>query len=70
MLERARKKIGDGGQGNVRMRPYVDAVSRLELSRSHMVKKDERAHHGVARGGKDSPDDEAAQIALPRIDQV
>ena len=52
------------------MTTHIDALSRLELSRSHMVKKDERASHGAALSGQDSADDEAAQIALPRTYQV
>src|SRR5271154_2512477 len=45
MLERTRKQVRDGGQGYMRMRANIDPMTRLELSRPKMIKKNERADH-------------------------
>jgi hypothetical protein len=49
------------------MRPHVNSLSRRELSRTQVIKENERAHHLTPLGRQYSAYDKAAQIALPRI---
>jgi hypothetical protein len=51
----------------MRMGPYVDSMTRLELRRTHVIEEDEWAHHLAPRGGQYSAHNETAKVALPRI---
>src|ERR1700727_36604 len=70
MLERARKQISHRGECNMRMRPHVDPVTRLELRRTHVIEENEWAHHLTPLGRQHSAYHEAPKITLPRIDQL
>ena len=70
MLERSGEQIRHRGECDMRMRPDVDSLARLELRRPHVIEEDERAHHLTALGRQYSAHDEAPEITLPRIHQL
>ena len=43
MYQRAFEQIGYGGQSDMRVRPYIDRLARIETHGAHVIKKNERA---------------------------
>ena len=52
------------------MRPHVDPVTRLKLRRTHVIEENERPHHLASFGGQHPAHKEAAEITLPRLNQL
>ena len=43
------EQVGDGGEADMRVRPHVEAVSRLEFHRPHLIEEDEGPDHVALR---------------------
>ncbi len=69
MVEVAAKKIGDGAQPDMRMRPDIDALSGEQFRWPGLIEKDERPDHLPLGRGQGTPDLEPAQIAGPGDDE-
>ncbi len=70
MQEGTRKKVGNGGERNKRMRPDVNTSSRWKSSRSEVIEKDEGSNHLPCIGRQHPANHEAAEIALARVNQL
>ncbi len=62
MFDRAVEQIGDGREVDVRVRAHVDAATRGELCRAHLVEEQERPHHRAGAAGQRAVDLEPAQV--------
>src|SRR5690606_7545281 len=63
------EEIGDGGEPNVRMRTYINAIARCEQRRSHLVEEHERPDHAASLGRQRALHDESApEVTAARHD--
>src|SRR5262245_42973408 len=62
------KQIGDGRESDMRMRPHVDALTRDELDRAHLVEEDEGANHLALRVRQGPAHLEASEVSRARCD--
>ena len=67
MEDRALEQLGDGGQADMRVRTYIDALAGGEYDRAHMIEKDEGADLPPLCKGQDAAHFEVNQIGDPRI---
>ena len=61
-------QVGDRGQPDVRVRPYVDPLAEQELGRPHLVEEDERPNHLPLCRRQRPAHLETAEVAGPRHD--
>ena len=52
MHQRALEQISHRGQPDMRMRPYVNSLARIETHGAHVIKKDEWTDGAPRRGGQ------------------
>src|SRR4051812_25085363 len=66
----AGKKIGDGGQTDMRVRPHIRFMRNVgwQHERADMVEKDKGADHTALREGEHAPDRKTSEVAAPRLD--
>ena len=63
MQDCAVEQVCHRGEADMRMRAYVEALSRREVDRSEVIEEDERTHRLPRKGRQDAADDESAEIA-------
>ena len=69
VLELAAEEVGHCREADMGMRADVDALTRDEVSRSHLVEENERPDHLALRRGKRPANLETADVAWPLHDQ-
>src|SRR5690242_9974518 len=63
------KQIGHCGEPDVRVRPDIQALTRHELHRAHLIEEDKRSHHLALTVGERAADHEPiAEVADARHD--
>jgi hypothetical protein len=68
VVDFALEQIGDGGEADVGMGPYIDPVPGGEIGGPHVIEEDEGADHAVCGKGQHPPHLEPAEVLLPRGD--
>src|SRR5690606_32657750 len=66
--QRALEEVGDGGEPDVRVRRYVDALPRREVDRAEVVEEDEGTDPPAGRRRQDARPRDAAETAAARGD--
>src|SRR6516165_7694856 len=64
------EQISNGGEADMRMRPYIDALAGAENRGPEMIEKNKRANHARARRGQRPPNLQSAEIDGARHDDV